>query len=66
MAVAQGMSIETKDNVLSMSTLINSAIAFGIGLALAILAMSVALVRSETAGDLRYWPRLPCRHCPAL
>jgi putative ABC transport system permease protein len=53
MAVAQGMSIETKDNVPSMSTLINSAIAFGIALALAILAMSVGLVRSETAGDLR-------------
>ena len=53
MAVAQGMSVETKDNVPSMSTLINSATAFGIGLALAILAMSVGLVRSETAGDLR-------------
>jgi putative ABC transport system permease protein len=53
MAVAQGMSVETKDNVPSMSTLINGATAFGIGLALAILAMSVGLVRSETAGDLR-------------
>ena len=53
MAVAQGMSVETKDNVPSMSTLINAATAFGIGLALAILAMSVGLVRSETAGDLR-------------
>jgi len=53
MAVAQGMSVETKDNVPNMSTLINSATAFGIVLALAILAMSVGLVRSETAGDLR-------------
>ena len=53
MAGAQGMSVETKDNVPSMSTLINGATAFGIGLALAILAMSVGLVRSETAGDLR-------------
>jgi len=53
MAVAQDMSVESKDNVPSMSTLINSATAFGIGLALAILAMSVGLVRSETAGDLR-------------
>ncbi|HTV10997.1 MAG TPA: hypothetical protein VME20_03975 [Acidimicrobiales bacterium] len=53
MAVAQGMSIETKDNVPNMSTLINGATTFGIGLALAILAMSVGLVRSETAGDLR-------------
>ena len=53
MAVAQGMSVETKDNVPSMSTLINGATVFGIGLALAILAMSVGLVRSETAGDLR-------------
>ena len=47
------MSVETKDNVPSMSTLINGATAFGIGLALAILAMSVGLVRAETAGDLR-------------
>ncbi len=53
MAVAQGMSVETKDDVPSMSTLINGATAFGIGLALAVLAMSVGLVRSETAGDLR-------------
>ena len=53
MAVAQGMSIETKDDVPNMSTLINGATAFGIGLALAVLAMSVGLVRSETAGDLR-------------
>ncbi len=53
MAAAQGMSVETKDNVPSMSTLINGATAFGIGLALAILAMSVGLVRAETAGDLR-------------
>lgn len=52
-AGAQGMSIETKDNVPNMSTLINGATAFGIGLALAILAMSVGLVRSETVGDLR-------------
>ncbi len=53
MAEAQGMSVETRDNVPSMSTLINGATAFGTGLALAILAMSVGLVRSETAGDLR-------------
>jgi putative ABC transport system permease protein len=53
MAAAQGLLIETKDNVPSMSTLINSATVFGIGLALAILAMSVGLVRSETADDLR-------------
>jgi putative ABC transport system permease protein len=53
MAAAQGMSTETKDNVPNMSTLINGATAFGICLALAVLAMSVGLVRSETAGDLR-------------
>jgi putative ABC transport system permease protein len=52
-AAAQGMSIQTKDNVPNMSALINGATAFGTGLALAILAMSVGLVRSETAGDLR-------------
>jgi putative ABC transport system permease protein len=53
MAAAQGMNTETKDTVPNMSTLINGATVFGIGLALAILAMSVGLVRSETAGDLR-------------
>jgi putative ABC transport system permease protein len=53
MANAQDMSVEAQDNVPSMSTLINAATAFGIGLALAVLAMSVGLVRSETAGDLR-------------
>jgi putative ABC transport system permease protein len=53
MAAAQGMFIQTQDNVPSMTTLINAATVFGIGLALAILAMSVGLVRSETAGDLR-------------
>ncbi|HTW07464.1 MAG TPA: FtsX-like permease family protein [Acidimicrobiales bacterium] len=53
MAVAEGLSVESRDNVPSMSTLINGATAFGIGLALAVLAMSVGLVRSETAGDLR-------------
>ncbi|HTT88888.1 MAG TPA: FtsX-like permease family protein [Acidimicrobiales bacterium] len=52
-AAGSGMSVETKDNVPSMSTLINAATLFGIGLALAILAMSIGLVRSETAGDLR-------------
>lgn len=53
MAAAQGMSTETMDNVPNMSTLINGATAFGIGLALAVLAMSVGLVRGETARDLR-------------
>jgi hypothetical protein len=53
MAAAQGMNTETKDTVPNMSTLINGATVFGIGLALAMLAMSVGLVRSETAGDLR-------------
>ncbi|HUB71185.1 MAG TPA: FtsX-like permease family protein [Acidimicrobiales bacterium] len=53
MAAAQGMFIDTRDNVPSMSTLVNSATVFGTGLALAILAMSVGLVRSETSDDMR-------------
>jgi putative ABC transport system permease protein len=53
MAAAQGMFVESRDNVPTMSSLINAATALGIGLALAILAISVGLVRSETAGDLR-------------
>jgi putative ABC transport system permease protein len=53
MAAAQGMFVQTQDNVPTITTLIDSATVFGIGLALAILTMSVGLVRSETAGDLR-------------
>jgi putative ABC transport system permease protein len=47
------MSIETKNSAPSGMEVIDSATLAGIVLALAILAMSVGLIRSETAGDLR-------------
>jgi putative ABC transport system permease protein len=52
-AAAAGMSIETKNSIPSSAEIVNWATLFGIALALGILAMSVGLIRSETAGDLR-------------
>jgi putative ABC transport system permease protein len=52
-AGAAGMTIESRNSVPGLSEIINAATVFGILLALGILAMSVGLVRSETAGDLR-------------
>ena len=52
-AAANGMSIETKNSIPSTSEILNWATVFGIALALGILAMSVGLIRSETASDLR-------------
>ncbi len=51
-AAAAGLSIETKNSAPSSAEIINWATVFGIALALGILAMSVGLIRSETAGDL--------------
>ena len=48
-----GMTIETKNSQPTSATIIDWATIFGIALALGILAMSVGLIRSETAGDLR-------------
>ncbi len=48
-----GMTVETRSSVPSSATIIDWATLFGIVLALAILAMSVGLIRSETASDLR-------------
>jgi putative ABC transport system permease protein len=47
------MSVESKNDEPSSSDIVNWATAFGILLALGVLAMSVGLIRSETAGDLR-------------
>ena len=47
------MTIETKNSAPSSAEILNYATAFGIALALGILAMSIGLIRSETAGDLR-------------
>ncbi len=52
-AAALGLSIETKDDAPSGGQVISYATLFGIALALAVLAMTVGLLRSETAGDLR-------------
>jgi putative ABC transport system permease protein len=52
-AAAAGMTIETKSSIPTSAEIINWATVFGIVLALGILAMSVGLIRSETASDLR-------------
>ncbi len=52
-AAAVGMVVETQNTLPTSSTIISWATAFGIALAIAILVMSVGLLRSETAADLR-------------
>jgi putative ABC transport system permease protein len=52
-AGAPGMSIETRGNIPSLALILDTATIFGIVLALGIVAMSVGLVRSEAARDLR-------------
>ena len=47
------LQIETKNAEPTSGEVIDWATAFGIALALCILAMSLGLIRSETAGDLR-------------
>ena len=47
------MSLETKNSLPSGMEVIDLATLFGIVLSLAILAMSVGLIRSETASELR-------------
>jgi putative ABC transport system permease protein len=52
-AAAAGMTIETKNSAPSSAEILNWATVFGIVLALGILAMTIGLLRSETARDLR-------------
>ncbi len=52
-AAAAGLTIETKNSIPSVAVIISWATVFGIVLALGILAMTLGLIRSETAGDLR-------------
>jgi putative ABC transport system permease protein len=52
-AAAKGMTIETRSSSPSLAVILNWATLFGIALALGIVAMSVGLIRSETASDLR-------------
>jgi putative ABC transport system permease protein len=52
-AAASEMSIETKSSIPTSASIIDWATLGGILLALGILAMSIGLIRSESAGDLR-------------
>jgi putative ABC transport system permease protein len=52
-AATAGGQVETKNSAPSSAEITNWATVFGILLALGILAMSIGLIRSETAGDLR-------------
>jgi putative ABC transport system permease protein len=52
-AASPGMSIETRNSIPSLAQIVDAATLFGIALALGILGMSVGLVRSEAARDLR-------------
>ena len=52
-AAAAGLTIETRNSIPSVAVIIDWATVFGIVLALGILAMTLGLIRSETAGDLR-------------
>jgi len=52
-AVALGTTIESKSGQLSLGQISDGATVGGILLALGVLAMTVGLIRSETAGDLR-------------
>jgi putative ABC transport system permease protein len=52
-AGAAGMSVETQNSIPSLRQIIDVATVFGLVLALGILGMSVGLVRSEAARDLR-------------
>jgi putative ABC transport system permease protein len=53
LAAAGGLTIETRRESASFTTAIAIATAAGALLALALLAMTVGLIRSESAGDLR-------------
>jgi putative ABC transport system permease protein len=53
LAVAAGMTIETRSQAPSLATVRNDATSAGILLVLGMLAMTIGLIRSETAGELR-------------
>ncbi|HUD35953.1 MAG TPA: FtsX-like permease family protein [Streptosporangiaceae bacterium] len=52
-AAAAGLTVETRNSIPSVTEILDVATVFGMLLALGILAMSVGLVRSETASSLR-------------
>ena len=53
LAASNDLSIESKNDAPSSAEIVNGATLFAIALALGILAMSVGLIRSETASELR-------------
>ena len=53
LAASNSLGVESKNDEPSSSEIVNWATVFGIALALGILAMSVGLIRSETASELR-------------
>ncbi len=53
LAASNDLNIESKNDAPSSTEIVNGATVFGIALALGILAMSVGLIRSETASELR-------------
>ncbi len=52
-AAAAGLAVETRNSIPTFAEILSVATVFGILLALGILAMSVGLLRSETASSLR-------------
>jgi putative ABC transport system permease protein len=52
-AASNSLSVESKNSAPSSAEIVNWATVFAIALALGILAMSVGLIRSETASELR-------------
>ncbi len=53
LAASVDLSTESKNDPPNSAEIVNWATVFGIALALGVLAMSVGLIRSETAGELR-------------
>ena len=53
LAAASSLSVESKNDEPTSAEIVNWATVFGIALALGVLAMSVGLIRSETASELR-------------
>jgi putative ABC transport system permease protein len=52
-ALASGATVETKSGALGLTEISNGATAGGILIAFGVLAMTIGLIRSETAADLR-------------
>jgi putative ABC transport system permease protein len=53
LAASADLSTESKNDAANSAEIVNWATVFGIALALGVLAMSVGLIRSETASELR-------------